>query len=68
MINRVIYFLRIRLAQAFEELVKRFAAFVLDLEAYQNRPVVGALVALLKQADVPRWALGEFKSHQAFVF
>ena len=78
-INRVIRLFRIRIPQRFQELCKRFVVFGGHLQAHQNAAVVGALVAVMKQRDVPAWAhqaqefeqcagpLGELQAQQALV-
>jgi hypothetical protein len=78
-INRVVRFFRIRIPERLQELVKGFVVFGGHLQAHQYAAVVGALVAVVKQADVPArahqaqeleqgaWPLGELKAQQAFV-
>ena len=48
-----------RVAQRVEEFVKGLAVFFRHLDAHQNAAVVGALVAVMEQADVPA------RAHQA---
>jgi len=68
-----------RVAQRVEELVEGFVILRWYLDADQDAAVVGALVAVMEQADVPAWphqvqefhegagALGEDEAQQAFV-
>jgi hypothetical protein len=78
-VDWVACFLDPGVAQSAQEFVKGFVIFVGHLKAHQNATVIGTLVAIVKQTDVPTWAhqvekfeqsagaLWKYKAHEALV-
>lgn len=79
LISRIIGFLYVGVAEILQECAEFFAVFQRDLKADQNTAVIGALVPIMEQGDVPvgrargeefeegAGSFGEFKAEDSFV-